>query len=80
MKAIKQAELNDILYSHYNEDEISASKVTELINEKADIFAINFIKWFQNLTDYHPEKNEEINYNELLKMFKTQNDSDSNGC
>jgi hypothetical protein len=79
MKAIKQAELNDILYSHYNEDEISASKVTELINEKADVFAINFTKWFQNLTDYHPEKNEEINYNELLKMFKTQNDSDSNG-
>jgi len=45
MKAIKQAELNDILYSHYNDDEISASKVTELINEKADIFAISFMCW-----------------------------------
>jgi len=49
MKAITQAQLNDILYSHYNEDEISASRVTELINEKADDFAISFAEWFDGL-------------------------------
>ena len=45
MKAIRQAELNDIFNSYFVRDEISTSKVTELINNKADEFAIGFVDW-----------------------------------
>lgn len=76
MKAIKQAELNDILNSHYRE-EISASKANELVNEKADAFAIGFKKWMgdgENLLLNAWRTDEE-----LLELYK-KHDLHSNGC
>jgi len=68
MKAIKQSELNDILYSHFR-DEISASKTTELINDKADEFAIKFSEW---CFVYSLSKHSNSNYKELLEIYKKE--------
>ena len=77
MKAIKQSELNDILYSYFNEDEISLSKVTELINKKADNFAIRFLIWvwgncFNIFNNRFLYKDDEYSSEELLEIYKKE--------
>ena len=47
MKAITQAELRDIM-DQYNKEQISYSRMNELINEKADQFAIKYGEWLTN--------------------------------
>ena len=64
MKAIKQAELNDILHKHFT-DEISASKVVEYLNDLADEFAIGFAEW---LSDWHTKER----LKEILKSYKKE--------
>jgi hypothetical protein len=44
MKAIKQAQLRKILDA-YNREEISYSRMNEMLNELADKFAIGFAEW-----------------------------------
>ena len=70
MKAIKQAELNDIL-NEYFRDEISASRVTEKINEIADYFAIGFA---MNISThcYCELGNDTRSYKELLEIYKKE--------
>ena len=66
MKAIKQAELNDILNEYFRE-EISASRVTEKVNELAETFAKEFLSWTNTYKDFGIKTNDE-----LLEIFKTR--------
>lgn len=66
MKAIKQAELNDILHKHFT-DEVSASKVTEYLNDLADDFAIGFLEWKSNLSYTFSDK---YTTRQLLEIYK----------
>jgi len=65
MKAIRQAELRDITDKWYRE-EISYSKMNELINEKAEEFAIGFGEWL--LKNYDGLKSVK----ELLENYKKE--------
>jgi hypothetical protein len=47
MRALIQAELRDIT-DQWLREEISYSRMNELINEKADQFAIEYGKWLTN--------------------------------
>jgi hypothetical protein len=72
MKAIKQAELNDILHKHFT-DEISASKVVEYLNDLADDFAIGFTNWC--IKNYHLEGlfTGILDEKQLLEIYKKEN-------
>jgi hypothetical protein len=81
MKAIKQAQLREILDA-YNREEISYSRMNEMLNELADQLAIGFAEWFADNTlrvdldgyktfgDTYETKPHTIK--ELLEIFKKE--------
>jgi len=68
MKAIKHAELRDITDS-WNKEDITFSKMVELLNNKADEFAIGFAEWIRNMSfgKYHAHSTKE-----LLEIYKKE--------
>jgi hypothetical protein len=71
MKAIKQVQLRKILDA-YNREEISYSRMNEMLNELADKFAIGFAEWcLESLLNGEEPKADTIN--ELLQIYKKEN-------
>jgi len=68
MKLIKQDELNDILCP-YLEDKISYLKVSEVLNSRADEYAIGFAEWVNENAYKFPTK---TTTKELLEIYKNQ--------
>ena len=71
MKAIKHAELRDITDS-WNKEDITFSKMVELLNNKADEFAIEYAEWMVN---YSADKDNYIKIpstKELLEIYKKE--------
>ena len=70
MKAIIQADLRDIT-DKYDRKEISYSKMNELINDKADDFAIRVLSWYDNLQEIF-YRDKDLSYKELLQIYKKE--------
>lgn len=64
-KAIKQAALRDIL-NDFEQNNISGTKVTELLNEIAENFAIGFVEWHWVNAYEYPNNTDE----QLLEIYK----------
>jgi hypothetical protein len=68
MKAIKGADLRD-LTDAWDRNELSYSKMVELINEKADNFAIGFGEYLDSLTY---QDMGELTIKQLLETYKEE--------
>ena len=81
MKAIKEADLRD-LTDAWDRNELSYSKMVELINEKADNFTIEFSEWKDKYCVYYDgwnirvplgDKYSDVYSNqELLEIYKKE--------
>jgi hypothetical protein len=84
MKAIKQAQLREILDA-YNREEISYSRMNEMLNELADKFAVGFSLWKEANTVqddngmYYSEsriqvsRKNPVDIDQLMIIYKKQN-------
>jgi len=66
MKAIKQAQTRNIL-DFYNKEDISYSRMNEMLNELADNFALGFKDWCSRLSYSFSDKYTD---RELLEIYK----------
>ena len=67
MKAIKQSQLRDITDA-YDREDISYSKMNEMLNSLADSFSIDFVFWVLNGYIREFENNPE----KTLEIYKKQ--------